>query len=395
MTNNPIKIILKSGKDQSVRRKHPWIFSGAIKKTIGNPNDGDIVEVYDNKDEFLAKGHYQNASIAVRILSFENIEIDQNYWDQAILAAFNSRKLLGYIDSEKTNVYRLVYAEGDHLPGLIIDCYANHFVIQLHSTGMYKALNNISEALKNVYGEKIISIFNKSKGTLPFKDDSPKDNHFLKGSETSDVVNENGLQFKVEWVDGQKTGFFIDQRENRSLLEKYSKGRTVLNMFCYTGGFSVYALRGKAKLVHSVDSSAKAIDLVQENVKLNFHEAPHEAFATDAFSYFDQANCPYDLIILDPPAFAKHQKVLSNALIGYKRLNQRALEKINKGGILFTYSCSQVVSKDNFRKSVFAAAANANRKVRILHQLSQPTDHPINIFHPEGEYLKGLVLLVE
>jgi len=390
-----IKFVLKSGKDQSILRLHPWVFSGAIKKIYGDPAEGDVVNVFDNKDEFLATGHYQIGTIAVRILSFEDIEINEEFWYTKIHSAYQIRKILGLTDSNTTDVYRLVNAEGDNLPGLIIDYYSGHIVIQSHSIGMYRSLNSIVSALKTIYGEKLLSIYNKSEATMPFKSPIEVKNSSLFGNTGDIIIKENGLKFKVDWTEGQKTGFYIDQRENRSLLKNYAKDRKVLNMFGYTGGFSVYALQGNAELVHSVDSSARAIDLTSENIALNFPGLNHEAFAVDAFKYLENIKDKYDLIILDPPAFAKHQNVLHNALQGYKRLNQLAFEQIRPGGILFTFSCSQVVSRENFKKSVFVAAANAKRSVRILHQLSQPADHPVNIFHPEGEYLKGLVLYVE
>jgi 23S rRNA (cytosine1962-C5)-methyltransferase len=391
-----IKIVLKSGKDQSVRRFHPWVFSGAIKKVYGGePAEGDVVEVYDNKDEFLALGHYQVGSIAIRLFSFDDIIPDYNFWYNKILSAYNVRAELGLANSRETNVYRLVHAEGDGIPGLIIDYYNGHAVIQVHSVGVYLMLDWLVKILQEIYGDELQSVYNKSESTMPFKAPVKGENIHLMGETPQAIVKENGLNFNIDWTSGQKTGFFVDQRENRLLLQQFSKSRKVLNMFCYTGGFSVYAIRGGAELVHSVDSSAKAIDLVNENVELNFSNAPHEAYAVDAFKYLNDIKDKYDLIILDPPAFAKHQNVLHNALQGYKRLNQQALEQIKSGGILFTFSCSQVVSKENFKKSVFAAAANARRNVRILHQVSQPADHPVNIYHPEGEYLKGLVLYVE
>jgi 23S rRNA (cytosine1962-C5)-methyltransferase len=389
------KVVLKSGKEQSVWRRHPWIFSGAIKQIYGNPAEGDLVYVYDNKDELLATGHYQPSSIAVRILDFCEIITDTDFWLKRLTSAYTMREKLGLAGSEITNVYRLVNAEADMLPGLVIDHYNGHLVIQIHSTGIYRNLKTITEVLKTIYGDKLITVFDKSETTMPFKGPIEVKNQFLYGDAKNTIVKENSLKFKVDWVDGQKSGFFIDQRENRKLLMEYSGNRKVLNMFSYTGGFSVYAVAGKAKLVHSVDSSVKAIDLVNENMSLNFPDAPHEAFAIDAFKYLDKIKDKYDLIILDPPAFAKHQNALNNALQGYKRLNQMALEQIRSGGVLFTFSCSQVVTKENFRKSVFAAAANAKRNVRILHQLTQPSDHAISIFHLEGEYLKGLVLYVE
>ncbi len=395
MSGERVKIVLKSGKDQSLRRYHPWVFSGAIKKTYGNPSEGEVVAVYDNKDEFLALGHYQVGSIAVRVFSFEDIEPDYNFWLNKIRNAYKLRVELGPANIKETNVYRLIHAEGDGIPGLIIDFYNGTAVIQVHSVGIYLMRDWLVCILQEIYGDELKAIYDKSESTIPFKAQVEGKNEHLLGDSTSEVVQENGLNFEVNWTEGQKTGFFIDQRENRLLLQQFSKGRDVLNMFCYTGGFSVYALKGEAKLVHSIDSSEKAIRMVNRNVELNFTDSPHKAIAIDAFKYLEDIKDKYDLIVLDPPAFAKHQNVLHNALQGYKRLNQTALEQIRPGGILFTFSCSQVVSKENFRKSVFAAAANARRNVRILHQLSQPSDHPVNIYHPEGEYLKGLVVYVE
>ena len=391
------KIILKSGKDQSLYRRHPWVFSGAIKKTYGPLNEGDVVEVFNNKDEFLATGHYQIGTIAVRVLSFEQTDPGYDLWIKRIQNAWQLREQAG-IRNAATNVFRLINAEGDNMPGLIIDYYNGVAVMQMHSIGMYLAKDEIIKALQDVLGDALTAVYDKSEGTIPFKSGIEPKNGYVWGEAPGPdhVVLENGLKFKPNWVEGQKTGFFIDQRYNRSLLGKYAANRKVLNMFCYTGGFSVYALKGDASLVHSVDSSQSAIELTRENVALNgFDPSRHEAFATDAFGYLDNMDNSYDLIILDPPAFAKHNNVLHNALQGYKKLNAKAFDKIKPGGILFTFSCSQVVSKDNFRKSVFAAAANSGREVRILHQLTQPADHPVNIYHPEGEYLKGLVLYVD
>ena len=394
--NERTRIVLKSGKDQSLRRFHPWVFSGAIKKIHGPAREGVVVDVYDNNDEFLAMGHYQNGSIAIRVLSFDPVEVDQQFWDEKIGSAWKLREKLGLVSDPGTNVFRWVNAEGDGLPGLIIDYYNGAVVIQMHSIGMYRNLESIKESLLKSGGEKIHTIYNKSESTLPDKPGITDRSGFLLGNQETGEVLENGFRFNVNWMQGQKTGFFIDQRENRKLVGKWSGGRRVLNMFGYTGGFSVYGLGGDAALVHSVDSSGKAIDLTRQHVEMNFpEENRHEAFAVDAFNFIKEIKNKYDLIILDPPAFAKHQNVLSNALQGYKRLNQKALDQIAPGGILFTFSCSQAVSRENFRKSVFVAAANARRKVRILYQLSQPPDHPVSIFHLEGEYLKGLVLEVE
>ena len=388
-------IVLRRGKDESLRRFHPWIFSGAIHHTEGNPEEGEVVEVFTGEGEYIATGHYQIGSIMVRVLSFTHEDIDQAFYEQKLATALDVRRSIGVIH-EGNDTYRLVHGEGDNLPGLIIDIYGKTAVMQAHSVGMHIDRQTVAAALKAVMGDSIQNIFYKSETTLPFKAELGQENGFLLGGDTDDVATENGLRFHVDWLKGQKTGFFVDQRDNRSLLEHYSKGRKVLNMFCYTGGFSFYAMRGNADLVHSVDSSQKAIDLTQANVSLNFPDDPrHKAFAEDAFKFLDQMTTPYDLIILDPPAFAKHKDALRNALKGYTRLNKKAFEKIQPGGILFTFSCSQAVNKDQFRMAVFTAAASAKRNVRILHQLHQPADHPVNIYHPEGEYLKGLVLYVE
>lgn len=391
------KIQLKPGKEDSMKRFHPWIFSGAIARFENQPEEGDIVEVVDSKGNFLAIGHYQIGSIAVRILTFEVEEINADFWKKRLQVAFELRQSLGLVDGNRNNTYRLVHGEGDYLPGLIVDVYAHTAVMQAHAPGMHFVREELAQALVDVAGAEIKNVYYKSETTLPYKAELGAENGYLiGGDEHTDIAIENGLKFHVDWLRGQKTGFFVDQRENRTLLEHYSKGRSVLNMFCYTGGFSFYAMRGNAKLVHSVDSSAKAIDLTNKNVELNFPgDTRHEAFAEDAFKYLDRMGDQYDLIILDPPAFAKHKNVLRNALQGYRKLNAKAFEKIKPGGILFTFSCSQVVSKENFRLAVFSAAAQSGRRVRIIHQMTQPADHPINIYHPEGEYLKGLVLYVE
>lgn len=389
-------ITLKKGKDESLKRFHPWIFSGAIKHCEDGIDEGDTVRVIKENGDFIAIGHYQIGSIAVRVLSFEEIEIDENFFTERLVMAFEMRKSIGVADNPANNTYRLVHGEGDNLPGLVIDCYGETAVMQAHSVGMHVCRNIIAKVLMNVMGERIKNVFYKSETTLPFKAELGQENGFIYGKSENNTAVENGLTFHVDWLKGQKTGFFIDQRENRSLLERYSKGKTILNMFCYTGGFSVYAMRGGARVVHSVDSSAKAIELTNANVELNFPEDKrHVAYCEDAFKFLDKADDVYDLIILDPPAFAKHRNALHNALKGYTRLNLKAMQRIRPGGILFTFSCSQVVTKDNFRNAVFTAAALAGRKVRILHQLHQPADHPINIYHPEGEYLKGFVLYVE
>lgn len=390
------KIFLKKGKDESLRRFHPWIFSGAIRNIEGNVEEGDIVEVYTHENEYIATGHYQIGSIAVRVLTFEKNVIDKAFYRDRLQTAYRVREAAGIANRPGNNTFRLVHGEGDNLPGLVIDIYGKTAVMQAHSIGMHKARHIIAETLLEIMGATIENIYYKSETTLPFKANLDDDNGFIIGGCNDDIAMENGLKFHVDWLKGQKTGFFIDQRDNRALLEKYAKDHSVLNMFCYTGGFSFYAMRGGAKLVHSVDSSAKAIELTKKNVELNFaNDGRHQAFTEDAFKFLDNINEKYDLIILDPPAFAKHRDAVRNALQGYKRLNVKALEKIEKGGILFTFSCSQVISKQDFRTSVFSASAIAKRNVRILHQLTQPADHPINIFHPEGEYLKGLVLYVD
>lgn len=389
-------VFLKKGKEDSLLRFHPWIFSGAIQSADDGIHEGDIVKVFTVNGDFIAIGHYQLGSIAVRVLTFEDSAIDLSFWKSRLLSAFMMRKSIGIADNPHNDTYRLVHGEGDNLPGLIIDCYGKTAVMQAHSVGFHVCRNEIAQALVEVLEGRIDNVYYKSETTLPFKADLRKENGFIYGGTGDNVAKENGLSFHVDWLKGQKTGFFVDQRENRQLLESYAKDRSVLNMFCYTGGFSVYAMRGGAKLVHSVDSSAKAIDLTNRNISLNFKDdVRHKAFCDDAFKFLDRHEDKYDLIILDPPAFAKHRSALRNALKGYTRLNVKGLEKIKSGGILFTFSCSQVVTKDQFRQAVFTAAAQSKRKVRILHQLHQPSDHPINIYHPEGEYLKGLVLYVE
>ena len=390
-----IKIVLKSGKEQSLRRFHPWVFSGAIKKIYGNPAEGDLVDIFDNKDTFLAVGHYQPSSIAVRILSFKQETPDINFFREKIKCAIEYRRAVGIIDNPLINVFRLIHGEGDGLPGLIVDFYNGVAVMQMHSIGFYRIRKEIAHILSELLDNRIIAVYDKSEGTIPHMSGVTAVNEFLFGSSEPVIVTENGYKFKIDWTTGQKTGFFIDQRENRKLLEKYSEGRSVLNMFGYTGGFSVYAIKN-AEIVHTVDSSFPAIELANENIKLNYgDDKRHESFQVDAFDYMNHIKDQYDLIILDPPAFAKHNNVLANALQGYKRLNIKAIEQVKPGGIIFTFSCSQVVTKENFRKSVFAAAANTGRSVRILHQMTQPPDHPVNIYHPESEYLKGLVIYVE
>jgi 23S rRNA (cytosine1962-C5)-methyltransferase len=390
-----IKIVLKSGKDQSMHRYHPWVFSGAIKKMYGSPVEGDLVDVFDNKDTFLGVGHYAPSSIAVRILSFQQVNPDIGFFKEKIARAITYRKSIGIIGNDRINVYRLIHGEGDGLPGLIIDYYNGVAVMQMHSVGFYRIRKEIASILVELLKDEIVAVYDKSEGTIPHMSDTNGVNEFLYGSSGPVTVTENGYKFKIDWTTGQKTGFFIDQRDNRRLLETYTAGKHVLNMFGYTGAFSVYAMKNAAS-VHTVDSSAPAIELANENIRLNFGEDKrHKSFQVDAFEYMNQIKDKYDLIILDPPAFAKHNNVLANALQGYKRLNIKAIEQIKPGGIIFTFSCSQVVTRENFRKSVFAAAANTGRNVRILHQMSQPPDHPINIYHPESEYLKGLVIYVE
>ena len=392
---------LRRGKEESLLRRHPWVFSGAIDHIAEGDKalaEGDVVDVITKGGEFIARGHYQIGSIAVRVLTFEEEAIDARWWEERIAHAKALRESLGMVNNTDTTCYRLVHGEGDLLPGLVVDVYGRTAVVQCHSVGMYHSRLLIAEAIRKAYGEEIEAIYDKSSQTLPFKADLGAIDGYLWGrSENPDaVVLENGLKFKVNWEEGQKTGFFIDQRVNRDLVRQYSRGRKVLNTFCYTGGFSVAALAGGATEVVSIDLSERAVKLADENVRLNFgQEAKHEAIACNAVEYLKDIDSDYDLIILDPPAFAKHHKVLGNALQGYKKINARALQKIRPGGILFTFSCSQAVSRELFRTTIFTAAAIARRKVRIIGQLTQPADHPINIYHPEGEYLKGLVVYVE
>ena len=379
-----------------MKRFHPWVFSGAIQHQPEDVEEGEVVRVMTAGGEFIAVGHYQIGSIAVRVMSFDDVEIDDDFWHSKLQSALDMRRSIGIVDNPDNNTYRLVHGEGDNVPGLVIDVYGETAVMQAHSVGIHLERHRIASQLVKVMGDRVKNVYYKSETTLPFKADLGQEDGFIVGGSKDNVALENGLKFHVDWLKGQKTGFFVDQRDNRSLLEHFSRGKKVLNMFCYTVGFSFYAMRGGALQVHSVDSSAKAIELTTKNVELNFPgDTRHEAFCEDAFKYLDRAGGDYDLVILDPPAFAKHRGALHNALKGYTRLNMKAFEKICPGGILFTFSCSQVVTKDNFRNAVFTAAALAHRNVRILHQLHQPADHPINIFHPEGEYLKGLVLYVE
>lgn len=390
------RIYLKRGKEESLKRFHPWVFSGAIHHADSGIAEGETVRVIGADNTFLAVGHYQVGTIAVRVLSFRDVEIDEAFWYARLKAAYEMRLSIGIAGNPLNNTYRLVHGEGDNMPGLVIDCYGDTAVMQAHSVGIHVCRKVIAEMLVKVMEGTIRNVFYKSETTLPYKAELGQENGFIIGGSNDNTAMENGLLFHVDWLRGQKTGFFVDQRENRSLLERYAKDKRVLNMFCYTGGFSFYAMRGGAQLVHSVDSSAKAIELTNANVELNFPgDERHKAFCDDAFKFLDNSDDIYDLIILDPPAFAKHRGALHNALKGYTRLNVKAFQRIRHGGILFTFSCSQVVTKDQFRQAVFTAAAMSGRKVRILHQLHQPADHPINIYHPEGEYLKGLVLYVE
>ncbi len=403
---------LKKGKEESVNRFHPWIFSGAIHHFSEQPEEGEVIQIFasipkENEKgmdfKFVAVGHYQIGSIMVRILAFDNVLVNQSFYENKIRRALNVRVAAGILahssmeDPLYNNTFRLIHGEGDNLPGLVIDIYGKTAVMQAHSIGMHNDRIMISNALKSVLADRIQNIYYKSETTLPYKADLRQENGFLVGGDKDDIAVEYGLKFHVDWLKGQKTGFFIDQRENRRLLEMFSNGRKILNMFCYTGGFSFYALRGGAQLVHSVDSSQKAIDITNQNIKLNFPEDNrHQAFAMDAFKFLNDIQLgQYDLIILDPPAFAKHRDAVKNAMKGYIRLNQKAMEKLKDGGIIFTFSCSQAIYKETFRTAVFTAAARAGRNVRILHQLHQPADHPVNIYHPEGEYLKGFVLYVE
>jgi hydrogenase-4, F subunit len=386
-------IVLKRGKADSLRRFHPWVFSGAIQTLPDDLREGEIVRVEDASSQFLAVGHYQIGSIAIRILSFEDVVVDDAFWDERLSEALMLRRALNLLRADN-NIFRLVHGEGDRLPGLIVDIYGETAVMQAHSVGMHYARHQIAQSLQRILGKSVMQVYYKSETTLPYKANLEElDGPLLGNVSNNNVAVENDLRFHIDWLRGQKTGFFIDQRENRLLLQHYSNKRYVLNMFCYTGGFSVYALRGGAQEVVSVDSSAKAIDLTNANVALNYPNCDHhKAYAEDAFKFLDKADDTYDLIVLDPPAFAKHKEAVRNALKGYTRLNLQAMRKIKRGGILFTFSCSQAISKDQFRLAVFTAAAQSGRYVRILHQLHQPADHPVNIYHPEGEYLKGLVL---
>ncbi len=389
------KIILLPGKERSLLNRHPWLFSGAIKKKEGDPKEGDVVEVISSMGVYMATGHYHSGSITVRIFSFEQITPGYEFWKAKLSSAFEYRKKLQLIDNESTNCYRLIHAEGDGMPGLIIDIYNSVAVIQTHTLGMHAIKNHLTDALKEIYGAKLSTVYDKSGDTMSRQKQSEISNGLLYGTKTEEDVLENGIKFHVNFSEGQKTGFFLDQRENRNLLGSYSAGKKVLNTFAYSGGFSLYALKNNASLVHSIDSSKKAAEWAGKNVAMNFSNAPHQFFAEDVFDFMKKSSEQYDVIILDPPAFAKHLSAVKQATIGYRNLNTEAMRQIAKGGILFTFSCSQVIDKELFRKIIFTAAAQARRNVRILHQLSQPPDHPISIYHPEGEYLKGLVLYVE
>jgi 23S rRNA (cytosine1962-C5)-methyltransferase len=391
------RIILKQGKERSLLNFHPWLFSGAVAQTEGEIREGDIVEIYSHDKKYLATGHYHEGSIKVRIFSFEQTEPDQGFWKRKIRNAFELRKRLGFTDNNSTNVYRLVHAEGDGLPGLIIDIYNSAAVIQTHTIGMHNAKHDIAEALKEIYGSRLKCIYDKSAETMSKQEQGVVENKFLYGEAKEVVVTENGLKFLIDFQIGQKTGFFIDQRENRKLLGEYSNCKNVLNTFAYSGGFSIYALEAGANLVHSVDSSKRTAEWAEQNIKLNAGIAGdnHTFYTADAFDFLKSSQESYDVIILDPPAFAKHLSSVNRATVGYRSLNYEAIKRIKPGGILFTFSCSQVIDKALFRKIVFTAAAMTKRNVRILHQLTQPSDHPISIYHPEGEYLKGLVLHVD
>lgn len=389
-------IILKPRKEESILRQHPWVFSGAISSLPENIEEGELVKVLSSDGRILGTGHFQIGSIAVRLLEFGDREIGDDFFRKRLASAFLLRQSLGLIREDNT-CFRLVHGEGDFLPGLVIDIYGDTAVVQAHSPGMHFERQRIAEALTEMPEARIRNVYYKSETTLPYKARLDPQNDYIIGRFDGNIAIENGLRFNIDWLRGQKTGFFVDQRENRALLEKFAKGRTVLNMFCYTGGFSVYAMRGGALSVDSVDSSAKAASLTDANIELNFPgDKRHKTHATDAFRYLaEMEKDRYDLIILDPPAFAKHRSALKNGLIGYRKLNAKAFEKIKSGGVLFTFSCSQVVTREMFRLAVFTAASQSGRKVRILHQLTQPADHPVDISHPEGEYLKGLVLYVE
>lgn len=389
------RIILNPKKERSLKLYHPWVFSGAVGKAEGNPAEGEIVEVFTHDEQYLATGHFHNGSIKVRIFSFEQTDAAESFWIKKLEAAFEFRKTIGLVDNKHTNAYRLIHGEGDGLPGVIIDIYDTVAVIQTHTLGMHRVKTFLASGLKKIYGERLETIYDKSSDTMAKQGAAAVTNDFIFGSLQEKIVRENDLKFMVNWVEGQKTGFFLDQRENRELLGKYSNGKKVLNTFSYSGGFSMYALKGGAQSVHSIDSSKKAAALAEQNAALNGYSEKHTFILSDAFDYLKHTQEKYDLIILDPPAFAKHLSAVDNAMVGYRNLNTEGIKNIEPGGILFTFSCSQVIDRGLFRKLVFQAAAQAKRNVRIIHQLSQGPDHPISIYHPEGEYLKGLVLLVD
>ena len=395
------KIILRKGREESLRRFHPWVFSGAVAQIVGQPAEGDLVGVYAADGSFLACGHYQIGSIAVRVLSFDSDVLSPDFWEVMLSRALQVRRSAGLFGSGQTNCFRLVHGEGDNLPGLIIDWYAGVAVLQAHSVGMFRCKKQIADALKKVFGDALLAVYDKSSGTAPFKAGLDLVDGYLYRSEAfrdgEREVLENGNRFLVDWTEGQKTGFFLDQRENRALVAKHAVGRQVLNLFCYTGGFSIYALAAGAAHVDSVDSSAKAMSMVDKNVALNgFAPERHTSYCADAIEFLRKVpEGKYDLIIVDPPAFAKHRGALNNALRAYQRLNAAAISRVAPGGLVFTFSCSQVVDKEAFALAVFSAAAQTRRSVRILDRLNQPADHAVNIYHPEGEYLKGLLLYVE
>lgn len=392
-------IVITKGKESAIIRKHPWVFSGAINRIISDtgeaPINGELVDVVDYKNQFLALGYFSDATIAVRIISFSKEKIDQEFWNKKISSAYNVRESLGLAKDVSTNIYRLMHAEGDGIPGLIIDFYNGTAVIQAHTIGVYNEIEKINTALQKVYGKELIAVYNKSAESLAKQTDEIVENDYIyKNGEPSLIGLENNNKFNLDWIAGQKTGFFLDQRENRALIAKYSKGKKVLNTFCYSGGFSIYALQAGAKEVHSVDSSQKAMDLTTANVELNKLKN-HTSFTSDTLDYLKDNTLDYDVIVLDPPAYAKNKQAKHNAVQGYKRLNLMALKQIKPGGILFTFSCSQVVNRKLFYDTITAASIESGRNIRVLHHLSQPADHPVNMYHPEGEYLKGLVLFVE
>ncbi len=390
-----IRAILKPGKERSLLNFHPWVFSGAIKSFSKPPVEGEVIEIISHTDRFLGMGHYHDGSISIRIFSFEKVEPGPELWKAKLQSAYDVRKALGFTDDKGSNCYRLFHGEGDGLSGLIIDIYDQNAVVQIHAPALYAVRTDIFNALDEVYAGKLKNIYDKSASALGKQSSMLANDGFFKGDESSTVVLENGNKFIVDWIEGQKTGFFIDQRDNRKLLGEMSKGKSVLNTFCYSGGFSVYALNAGAALVHSVDSSAKAMAMTDRNIELTGHADKHASFTSDVFDFMRSMEMSYDIIILDPPAFAKHLGAVKKASIGYRNLNSEAFKRIKKGGILFTFSCSQVIDKTLFRKIIFTAAAESKRNVRILAQLSQPSDHPVNIYHPESEYLKGLVLFIE